>query len=251
MLLNGSSPPAVNWLRKFPAGYHDGGWHLRFAPAANGGHWKRQHPYLLPSPPLRLWLHEQADSFSPSAIPACSSPLSGLKVRICIQHSGVDETRCQACPACAAFHTYPSPWGFTYQSCRTRPEKIDTESSALRSWQRAPSMKWSKHSNYSSQSKDSIALMCQQDIFSIFWFPPIHRQTKIINLFVLLCPDLCIALLRLNVCLWCNINAIITALELWNPTPLLPHADSWLPAVLDWATVHHDVSFAWCRGHCL
>lgn len=32
MLLNGPSPPAVNWLGKFPAGYHDDGWHPRFAP---------------------------------------------------------------------------------------------------------------------------------------------------------------------------------------------------------------------------
>lgn len=35
MLLNGSSPPAVNWLRTFPTGYLDGGWHLCFAPVAN------------------------------------------------------------------------------------------------------------------------------------------------------------------------------------------------------------------------
>lgn len=103
----------------------------------------RQHPYLLPSPPLLLWLHEQAVSFSPSAIPACSSPLSGPKVRICIQHSRVEEIGCQACSACAAFHTYPSPRGFTYQSCKPDQKKT-TVSSALPPWHRAPSMKWSK-----------------------------------------------------------------------------------------------------------
>lgn len=32
MLLNGSTPPAVNWLGKFLGGYHDDNWHPCFAP---------------------------------------------------------------------------------------------------------------------------------------------------------------------------------------------------------------------------
>lgn len=80
MLLNGSSPLAAKWLRRFPDRHHDGRV-CALHPVANGGHLKTQYPYLLPSPPLL-----QQHSFPVPQLSHHAVHLSvGLEVSICIR----------------------------------------------------------------------------------------------------------------------------------------------------------------------
>lgn len=166
MLLNGSSPPAVNWLGKFPAGYHDDGWHPRFAlrqmedigrdstltfaaaaamatPAGNShGPQPSQHA-----------IHLSAN-WSQASIPTNICSCWGIQV----PNTGA---------ACACISSTSKSLGFYIsQSLRIHlPKKnknikmLQRTSSVLLPWLVAHSMVWSKHLNYSSHSKDSIFVM--------------------------------------------------------------------------------------------
>lgn len=150
MLLNGSSPPAVNWLGKFPRRIP---WR-RLASArctvANGGHLNRQYPYLLPSPPLLPMLHQQLSALSHPSMQFTSQQAGATRT---FQHTyaHAEEFRCrETSTACACIsHTSKSLGLYRSKSLqlgieiqqKKNPQEAAAASSALPSWQVAHSMK--------------------------------------------------------------------------------------------------------------
>lgn len=190
MLLNGSSPPAVNWLGKFPRRIP---WR-RLASArctvANGGHLNRQYPYLLPSPPLLPMLHQQLSALSHPSMQFTSQQAGATRT---FQHTyaHAEEFRCrETSTACACIsHTSKSLGLYRSKSLqlgieiqqKKKPTRSCCSEFSTPLLASSPQHERSKHINYSSQSKDSISLMCvhQQDVFSFPEPLKIHKVTTL------------------------------------------------------------------------
>lgn len=116
MLLNGSTPPAVNWLGKFLGGYHDDNWHLCFAPWQIEVIWRDS---TLTSYLRRHSCHGYTNRQILSALSHPSMQFSRLEpsirsnVHMLMPKNSGAKRRAQR--VLASF-THPSPLGFTYPS---------------------------------------------------------------------------------------------------------------------------------------
>lgn len=119
---NGSSPPAVNSPGKFPARYHDDGWHPRLALWQMEGHLKRQYSFTfyLNRPRRHRCCHGYVswqNSFQPLSLPSNQFTSRSAAVVNPFQraYAHAEEFRCQeTVQHVLASPAQPSPRGFTY-----------------------------------------------------------------------------------------------------------------------------------------